>query len=124
MLKMSNKLRSQEVIFLIILTDSGGIQEKAPSLGKPVLVKRTETERPEAIIAGTAKLVGLNESSIVYEAEVILNDQNTYQEMAYAINPYGDGNAAKKIVEILRNLGPIIKPTGQVDRLVYGVLER
>ena len=85
----------------IILTDSGGIQEEAPSLGKPVLVMRTETERPEGIEAGTAKLVGPYTDSIVMETEQLLYDKAAYNEMARAINPYGDGKAAKRIVEIL-----------------------
>lgn len=85
----------------IILTDSGGIQEEAPSLGKPVLVMRTETERPEGIEAGTAKLVGPYTDRIVTETERLLHDKAAYNEMARAINPYGDGKAAKRIVEIL-----------------------
>mgnify|MGYP001590444252 CR=1 FL=1 len=85
----------------IILTDSGGVQEEAPSLGKPVLVMRTETERPEGIEAGTAKLVGPYTDRIVMETERLLYDKAAYNEMARAINPYGDGKAAKRIVKIL-----------------------
>ncbi len=85
----------------IILTDSGGIQEEAPSLGKPVLVMRTETERPEGVEAGTAKLVGPYTDRIVMETERLLYDKAAYNGMARAINPYGDGKAAKRIVEIL-----------------------
>lgn len=85
----------------IILTDSGGVQEEAPSLGKPVLVMRTETERPEGIEAGTAKLVGPYADRIVMETERLLYDKAAYNEMARAINPYGDGKAAKRIVETL-----------------------
>ena len=85
----------------IILTDSGGIQEEAPSLGKPVLVMRTETERPEGVEAGTAKLVGPYTDRIVMETERLLYDKAAYNEMARAINPYGDGKAAKRIVKIL-----------------------
>ena len=85
----------------IILTDSGGIQEEAPSLGKPVLVMRTETERPEGIEAGTARLVGPHTDKIIIETERLLYDKAAYNEMARAINPYGDGKAAKRIVEIL-----------------------
>jgi len=85
----------------IILTDSGGIQEEAPSLGKPVLVMRTETERPEGIEAGTARLVGPHIDRIIMETERLLYDKAAYNEMARAINPYGDGKAAKRIVEIL-----------------------
>lgn len=82
----------------IILTDSGGIQEEAPSLGKPVLVMRNCTERPEAIKAGTAKLVGTDEKKIVWEARKLLDSKKEYDKMAYAVNPYGDGKAAKRIV--------------------------
>jgi len=86
----------------LILTDSGGIQEEAPSLGKPVLVMRTETERPEGIEAGTAKLVGPYEEKIVENVELLLKNQEEYNKMAKAVNPYGDGNAAKRIVNILK----------------------
>jgi UDP-N-acetylglucosamine 2-epimerase (non-hydrolysing) len=85
----------------LVLTDSGGIQEEAPSLGKPVLVMRTETERPEGIEAGTAKLVGPFTDNIVSETENLLRDTVAYQRMARAINPYGDGHAAERIVKIL-----------------------
>ncbi|HOK03513.1 MAG TPA: UDP-N-acetylglucosamine 2-epimerase (non-hydrolyzing), partial [Spirochaetota bacterium] len=77
----------------MIMTDSGGIQEEAPALGKPVLVMREETERPEGIEAGTARLVGTNEERIVEEAEKLLHDREAYDAMAKAINPYGDGHA-------------------------------
>jgi UDP-N-acetylglucosamine 2-epimerase len=83
----------------IVLTDSGGIQEEAPALGKPVLVMRTETERPEGIEAGTAKLVGPSEEAIVAEAERLLHDERHYASMATAVNPYGDGRAAERIVD-------------------------
>jgi UDP-N-acetylglucosamine 2-epimerase (non-hydrolysing) len=85
----------------LVLTDSGGIQEEAPALGKPVLVMRTETERPEGVEAGTAKLVGPFAETIVAETEILLRDEPTYRQMARAVNPYGDGNAAKRIVEVL-----------------------
>ena len=85
----------------LILTDSGGIQEEGPSLGKPVLVMRTETERPEGIAAGTAKLVGTSADRIVAETETLLRDNSVYQHMAKAINPYGDGQAAMRIVNVL-----------------------
>ena len=85
----------------IVLTDSGGIQEEAPSLGKPVLVMRVETERPEGVKAGTARLVGPYADRIVAETERLLRDKAAYNEMAVAVNPYGDGKAAKRIVEIL-----------------------
>ncbi|MBD8514416.1 UDP-N-acetylglucosamine 2-epimerase (non-hydrolyzing) [Photobacterium sp. CAU 1568] len=85
----------------IILTDSGGIQEEAPSLGKPVLVMRDTTERPEAVSAGTVKLVGTNIKQIVDNLNVLLTDKNAYQSMSYAHNPYGDGNACKTILDKL-----------------------
>jgi len=88
----------------IVLTDSGGIQEEAPSLGKPVLVMRTETERPEGVEGGTAKLVGPSEERIVLETEILLRDESAYERMAKAINPYGDGHAAERIVDIIRRL--------------------
>ncbi|MCD6137519.1 MAG: UDP-N-acetylglucosamine 2-epimerase (non-hydrolyzing) [Deltaproteobacteria bacterium] len=85
----------------LVLTDSGGIQEEAPSLGKPVLVMRRETERPEGIEAGTAKLVGPDRDRIIEETERLLYDENEYMSMAKAVNPYGDGKAAKRIVDVL-----------------------
>jgi len=87
----------------IILTDSGGIQEEAPSLGKPVLVMRDTTERPEAVVAGTVKLVGTDQITIVREAERLLNDAGEYQRMSRALNPYGDGQAAKRISNLLKS---------------------
>lgn len=87
----------------LILTDSGGVQEEAPSLGKPVLVMRDTTERPEAVTAGTVKLVGTDAESIYREAKLLLTNQEVYTRMASAINPYGDGQAVSRIVEILRN---------------------
>ena len=85
----------------IILTDSGGIQEEAPSLGKPVLVMRDTTERPEAVIAGTVKLVGTDKQIIVSELERLLSDQNAYYAMSHAHNPYGDGKACGRICDVL-----------------------
>ncbi|MBF0676105.1 UDP-N-acetylglucosamine 2-epimerase (non-hydrolyzing) [Pseudomonas sp.] len=85
----------------IILTDSGGIQEEAPSLGKPVLVMRDTTERPEAVAAGTVKLVGTEVASIVRELNRLLDDPTAYQSMSYAHNPYGDGEACKRILAAL-----------------------
>lgn len=85
----------------IILTDSGGIQEEAPSLGKPVLVMRDTTERPEAVSAGTVKLVGTDVDKIVSGLTVLLNDEDAYTEMSFAHNPYGDGNACKRILDTL-----------------------
>lgn len=83
----------------IILTDSGGIQEEAPSLGKPVLVLRDTTERPEGISAGTLKLVGTNEEKIYSETKRLLTDKEEYNKMSKASNPYGDGKASKRIVD-------------------------
>ena len=85
----------------LVLTDSGGLQEEAPSLGKPVLVMRQETERPEAIAAGTARLVGVEKANIIEVTEMLLNDENEYAKMAKAVNPYGDGNASKRIIEAI-----------------------
>ena len=87
----------------IILTDSGGIQEEAPALNKPVLIMRRVTERPEGIAAGTAKLVGVEMEAIVDNVRFLLEDSREYMRMAKAKNPYGDGTAAIKIVEVLRN---------------------
>ncbi|MBD7909172.1 UDP-N-acetylglucosamine 2-epimerase (non-hydrolyzing) [Sporosarcina sp. Sa3CUA8] len=86
----------------IILTDSGGIQEEAPSLGKPVIVLRDTTERPEGIDAGTLKLAGTDEDTIFNLADELLSDQNAYDSMAKASNPYGDGHASERIVEALK----------------------
>ena len=85
----------------IVLTDSGGIQEEAPGLGKPVLVMRNTTERPEALNAGTVKLVGTNYLKIVNEVSALLNDENYYKQMSMAVNPYGDGLACSRIVNFL-----------------------
>jgi len=85
----------------LLLTDSGGIQEEAPSLGKPVLVLRDNTERPEAVEAGTAKLVGTDERRIVDEAERLLDDPEAYGSMARQHNPYGDGNSSRRIADII-----------------------
>ena len=90
----------------LVLTDSGGLQEEAPALGKPVLVMRRTTERPEAIEAGTARLVGTNTETIVAATEELLHDPQTYAAMANAVSPYGDGRAAERIVDILlKDLG-------------------
>lgn len=85
----------------LVLTDSGGIQEEAPSLGKPVLVMRDTTERPEGVEAGTLKLVGTNENTIYEAIDVLLNDETEYERMSHASNPYGDGTASVKIADIL-----------------------
>jgi UDP-N-acetylglucosamine 2-epimerase (non-hydrolysing) len=86
----------------IILTDSGGIQEEAPSLGKPVLVMRDTTERPEAVSAGTVKLVGTDVDKITASLNQLLTDEKAYEEMSFAHNPYGDGKACERIIEVLR----------------------
>lgn len=86
----------------IVLTDSGGIQEEAPGLGKPVLVMRDTTERPEALSAGTVKLVGIDYDKIVNEVSSLLDDEKHYDEMSKAVNPYGDGLACSRIVETLK----------------------
>jgi UDP-N-acetylglucosamine 2-epimerase (non-hydrolysing) len=86
----------------LLLTDSGGLQEEAPSLGKPVLVLRETTERPEAVMAGTAKLVGTNSNRILAAAAELLGNQEAYQEMANAVNPFGDGHASDRILQIVK----------------------
>lgn len=83
----------------MVMTDSGGLQEEAPSLGKPVLVLRNETERPEAVKAGTVKVIGTARENVLKEAEILLKDESEYLRMANAVNPYGDGFASKRIVE-------------------------
>lgn len=85
----------------IIMTDSGGIQEEAPALGKPVVVMRTETERPEAVEAGTVKIVGVEREVVFEEVNKLLNDKNEYNKMANAVNPYGDGNACSRIIDVI-----------------------
>ncbi|HFP7737414.1 TPA: non-hydrolyzing UDP-N-acetylglucosamine 2-epimerase [Campylobacter lari] len=105
-----NPLKYEEFIYLMsncyfIITDSGGVQEEAPSLGKPVLVMRETTERPEAIEAGTVKLVGTCKSSIIKAAQELIDDEDEYKKMSKASNPYGDGKACEKILEILVKKG-------------------
>ena len=87
----------------LIMTDSGGLQEEGPACGKPVLVLRTDTERPEAIEAGTAKLIGVEENNIYNQAKKLLTNNYEYNKMAKAINPYGDGHASERIAEVLVN---------------------
>ena len=99
-------LQYEQFIYLMsksyfLITDSGGVQEEAPSLGKPVLVLRDTTERPEALKAGTVKLVGTNRDIIVKEAQSLLDNYAIYEKMSKAHNPYGDGNASKRIVEFI-----------------------
>lgn len=86
----------------LVLTDSGGIQEEAPGLGKPVLVMRDTTERPEAVDAGTVRLVGTNKDKIVNEVSRLLDDEEWYHQMSHAVNPYGDGHACQLILDVLR----------------------
>jgi len=102
-----NPLQYESFIYLMnqshfIITDSGGVQEEAPSLGKPVLVMRDTTERPEAIDAGTVKLVGTNPKNIIREAQKLLDDNEAYRQMSQAHNPYGDGKASKNIITFLK----------------------
>jgi UDP-N-acetylglucosamine 2-epimerase (non-hydrolysing) len=86
----------------LVVTDSGGVQEEAPSLGKPVLVVRKETERPEGIEAGTAKLVGVDRETIFRELSLLINNEEEYKKMANAVNPYGDGKAAQHIIDAIK----------------------
>lgn len=107
-IQLVEPLRYEEFIYLmnksyLILTDSGGIQEEAPSLGKPVLVMRDTTERPEAVEAGTVKLVGSDQGNIVREAQRLLDDNSQYQKMSNACNPYGNGDTSKEILNIVRD---------------------
>ncbi|QCU78348.1 UDP-N-acetylglucosamine 2-epimerase (non-hydrolyzing) [Citricoccus sp. SGAir0253] len=88
----------------VVLTDSGGVQEEAPGLGKPVLVMRDNTERPEAVVAGTVKLIGTDEERVVSEVSTLLDDPQAYAAMANAVNPYGDGHAAERTVAAIRQL--------------------
>jgi len=86
-----------------VLTDSGGVQEEAPSLGKPVLVLRDNTERPEGVKAGTVKIVGTDEDRIVAETEMLISDPAAYARMANAVNPYGDGHATERSMAAIRH---------------------
>ncbi len=96
----------------LVLTDSGGMQEEAPALGKPVLVLREVTERPEAIAAGTAKLAGNHEETVYDSIKELLDNQAAYEKMARAVNPYGDGKASKRIVEAMKAWWTGEKPEG------------
>ncbi|MEH1896422.1 MULTISPECIES: non-hydrolyzing UDP-N-acetylglucosamine 2-epimerase [unclassified Nostoc] len=95
----------------LLLTDSGGLQEEAPSLGKPVLVLRDTTERPEAVTAGTAKLVGTTSENIFANAAELLSNSDAYEAMANAINPFGDGHAAERILQIVQNYLGLLSET-------------
>jgi UDP-N-acetylglucosamine 2-epimerase (non-hydrolysing) len=108
-IKLINPLAYPAFVWLmnqsyLIITDSGGVQEEAPSLGKPVLVMRDTTERPEAVDAGTVILVGTNKDKIVSECLSLLNDTNKYQQMSALHNPYGDGKACERIVNYIKNI--------------------
>ena len=92
----------------LIITDSGGMQEEAPALGKPVLVVRRETERPEAVEAGTVRLAGVEEETIYRMTRQLLEDQEAYEAMAHAVNPYGDGQSSARIVAALKDQGPFL----------------
>jgi UDP-N-acetylglucosamine 2-epimerase len=98
----------------LVLTDSGGLQEEGPALGKPVLVMRQVTERPEAIAAGTARLVGTDAERIESEVRRLLDDPQAYAAMAHAANPFGDGHAAERIVEALLQQWRVTSPTGML----------
>ena len=107
-IKLIEPLEYEAFVFLmskayLILTDSGGIQEEAPSLGKPVLVMRDTTERPEAVEAGTVKLVGSNQKAIINAVQQLIDEPKTYNKMSRAHNPYGDGQASKRIIQSLIN---------------------
>lgn len=102
-----NPLQYEQFIYMMnksyfIITDSGGVQEEAPSLGKPVLVMRDTTERPEAVEAGTVKLVGTSKETIIKEAQKLLEDENEYNTMSKAHNPYGDGKACERIINFIK----------------------
>ncbi|MFT7251114.1 MAG: UDP-N-acetylglucosamine 2-epimerase (non-hydrolyzing), partial [Flavobacterium sp.] len=108
-IKLINPLAYPAFVWLmnqsyIIITDSGGVQEEAPSLGKPVLVMRDTTERPEAVEAGTVILVGTNKDKIIKECLDLLNNKERYQQMSALHNPYGDGRACERIVNFIKEL--------------------
>ena len=95
----------------LVMTDSGGLQEEAPALGRPVLVLRKETERPEAVAAGTVRLAGVEEEDIFRMASELLSDQAAYHKMAHAVNPYGDGQACRRIVDAIQwHFGQLPQP--------------
>ncbi|MGY4845598.1 non-hydrolyzing UDP-N-acetylglucosamine 2-epimerase [Kocuria sp. MNB10] len=99
----------------VVLTDSGGVQEEAPSLGKPVLVMRENTERPEAVTAGTVKLIGTDEERIVSEVDRLLNDDAAYHDMANAVNPYGDGKAAERSLAAIEQMFDVGRRVADFD---------
>lgn len=98
---MADEMHNLMARSYMVMTDSGGLQEEAPALGKPVLVLRRETERPEAVEAGTVRLAGTEEEDIVAMASRLLDDPAAYREMAHAVNPYGDGKACRRIVDAI-----------------------
>ena len=107
----------------MVMTDSGGIQEEAPALGKPVLVLRRETERPEAVKAGTVRLAGVETEKIVSLASALLEDKALYARMAQAVNPYGDGRASGRIADAIcymfgytQTAPELFSPTGTASR--------
>jgi UDP-N-acetylglucosamine 2-epimerase (non-hydrolysing) len=100
----------------LVLTDSGGLQEEAPHLGKPVIVLRTETERPEAVEAGTVVVAGIETQRIIDLVEKLLSDKTLYNTMSTAINPYGDGHASERIVAFLRQSSCDEHPVGKTHR--------
>lgn len=104
----------------LVLTDSGGVQEEAPSLGKPVLVMRENTERPEAVVAGTVKLVGTDRGRIVAEAMNLLDQDAAYEAMANAVNPYGDGKAAERAVAAIAKLMGVGERIGEFEPNIDG----
>ena len=102
-----NPLKYESFIYLLrncylVLTDSGGIQEEAPSFGKPVLLMRDSTERPEAVYAGTVSIIGSNQDRIVQAVSDLINNKDLYDKMSLSINPYGNGTASRKITRILK----------------------
>ena len=98
-----------------MLTDSGGIQEEAPTFGKPVIVLRDKTERPEGVEAGVARLVGTDPHRIIQQVSLLLSDESEYQKMARGANPYGDGKAAQRIADILGGRRPsLFEPPGHI----------
>ena len=102
-----NPLDYESFIYLLkycflVLTDSGGIQEEAPSFGKPVLLMRDSTERPEAVDAGTVSIIGSNQRKIINAVSELINNNETYEKMSLSINPYGNGNASRQIVKLIK----------------------
>src|SRR5699024_11119681 len=99
----------------VVLTDSGGVQEEAPGLGKPVLVMRENTERPEAVTAGTVRLIGTDEERVYNEVTTLLTDETAYNAMAAAVNPYGNGKAGVRIVSVIVELLIVGERVSEID---------